>query len=125
MAPSLRLVLRRGFLGNCPACGIGKLFERKFVLNEKCSNCSCSLKAREDDTYFFMYLSAGFITGVLLIGLFFIVPTNIMIGRVLLLLFALFLYFKSWPYRKGLATALDYYIDTKTENPRHPLGPKS
>ena len=112
-------VLWRGFKKICPQCGRGKIFKNWFTLNEKCSFCECEFQSREDDTYFFMYMSTGFLTGLFIVAMFFVVPSNIRFGKLILLLSSLFFFILTHPYRKGLAVAIDYYVDNKSEYPKH------
>ena len=73
----------------------------------------------DHDTYFFMYISTGFLTGAFLISLFFLIPTNFFQGKIILLVASLALFVTSHPYRKGLAVAIDYLVDSHSEYPKH------
>lgn len=112
-------VLWKGLKKRCPQCGLGKLFKNWFSLNEKCSYCNCEFQLREDDTYFFMYMSTGFLTGLFIVSMFFVVPTNIRFGKLILLLLSLLFFILTHPFRKGLAVAIDYYVDSHCEHPKH------
>lgn len=105
--------------GLCPSCGRGTLFKSWFLLHERCSWCDCLFQVREDDTYFFMYISTGFITGVFIIGMFFIIPKDLQHGKVILLVLSLLLFIATHPFRKGLAVAIDFYVDSRCEHPKH------
>jgi hypothetical protein len=112
-------VLWRGLKKICPQCGRCKIFKNWFTLNEKCSFCGCEFQLREDDTYFFMYISTGFLTGLFIIAMFFVVPTDIRFGKFILLIMSLLFFVITHPYRKGLAVAIDYYVDNKCEHPKY------
>jgi uncharacterized protein (DUF983 family) len=112
-------LIRRGFKCRCPRCGVCPIFESYFELVEKCRGCGLPIHAREEDTYFFMYLSAGFITGCFIIGLFFFVPKDKVLANVLLFVSSILIYLLSQKPRKGLAIALDYFVDSRSEFPKH------
>jgi uncharacterized protein (DUF983 family) len=116
---SLFRVLWLGLKKRCPQCGQGKLFKNWFLLNENCSHCGCEFQLREDDTYFFMYISTGFLTGLFIVSMFFVIPQNIQFGKFLVLLLSLSLFVLTHPYRKGLAVAIDYFVDCRSEFPKH------
>lgn len=119
MKSSLFLALWRGFKKKCPRCGLGPLFKNWFILNQKCLNCSCVFQDREDDTYFFMYISTGFLTGLFIVVMFFVIPLHLQRGKIILLLASVGLFVLTHPYRKGLAIAIDYLIDSRSEHPKH------
>ncbi|MFM8312752.1 MAG: DUF983 domain-containing protein [Deltaproteobacteria bacterium] len=116
---SLARTLWNGIRGFCPSCGRGSLFKSWFLLNEHCSHCECLFQSREDDTYFFMYMSTGFITGIFIVGMFFIIPNDIKYGKLILLALSLLLFIATHPFRKGLAVAIDFYVDSRSEYPKH------
>ena len=108
-----------GLSRKCPSCGVGPLFKSWFILNPICSNCSCSFQEREDDTYFFMYMSTGLITGIFIILMFFIIPRDLKFGKTVLLFASVGLFVLTHPYRKGLAVAIDFVVDSRSEHPKH------
>ncbi len=116
----LRRVLGNGLRGRCPRCGQGKLFRTWHFLNESCSFCACAFEARSEHTWFFMYMSAGLITGTYIIAMFLFTPTSQIWGRIAIGLSALVLFFLTNRPRKGLAIALEYFIDSHSEFPKHP-----
>jgi len=116
---SFSSILWRGIQRKCPQCGVGKIFKNWFLLNEKCSNCECLLQQREDDTYFFMYMSTGFLTGLFVVAMFFVIPSDLRYGKWVLLFLSVGLFILTHPFRKGLAIAIDYYVECKSEFPRH------
>lgn len=111
----LSVALRRGFARRCPRCGRDALFERekRYRLKPACERCGCKFQAREADTYFFMYMSTGAITGLFLISMFLITPVNQNAGRVVVALFAVVIMFGTLPFRKGMAIAFDVFIEQK------------
>lgn len=110
--PALR-VLGRGLRGRCPRCGQGRLFERWHHLQERCTVCGLELATR--DTWFFIYMSTGGLTGLLIVAMLLIQPPSILIGQLVLLPTALLLIAGTLPYRKGLAIAVDYLFSRSTE----------
>ena len=122
MTLSLQRTLWLGIQKKCPSCGEGKILKNWFVLNNNCSICGCEFQRREDDTYFFMYMSTGFVTGIFIVGMFIVIPKDIQFGKLILLVLSLLLFVITHPYRKGLAVAIDYYVDSRSEFPRYPGG---
>lgn len=103
----------------CPRCGKTPIFQKWATLHEKCAECGVILAARESDTYFFMYISAGAITATFIIGTYMMAPpVNIVLGRFFVATIALFLFFATMPVRKSLAIAIEYYSDSRSEFPR-------
>ncbi|HTI15462.1 MAG TPA: DUF983 domain-containing protein [Dictyobacter sp.] len=41
------MLLKRGLTFRCPVCGTGHLFQRPFVMNERCSSCSFQFEREE------------------------------------------------------------------------------
>lgn len=117
MAPPPSLTLReailRGLRKRCPRCGEGPLFAGWNQLRESCPACGLAYEKRAGDTWFFMYMSTGALTGILLIVLFLIRPRVVWIGQLLVSVAAVALIGLTLPYRKGIAVALDYLIDAK------------
>lgn len=66
-----------------------------------------------------MYISTGFLTGLFIIFMFFVIPTNLQLGKITLLLASVGLFVLTHPYRKGLAVAIDYLIDSRSDHPKH------
>jgi uncharacterized protein (DUF983 family) len=112
------MALLRGLKGRCPSCGKGKLFERWNVLYERCLECDCVLRGREDDTWFFMYISAAAITGIFIIGMFFILPANITTARFAVAAAAIAIFLLTTGPRKGVAIAIDFFVDSHSKYPR-------
>jgi len=121
---ALFVILWRGLRKKCPNCGRGRIFKGWFSLNNHCSFCGCEFQQREDDTYFFMYISTGVITGIFLISMFFVFPRDFLFGKSVLLVLSIGLFVLTHPYRKGVAIAIDYFVDRKSDFPKHDPGAK-
>lgn len=103
----------------CPRCGKTPLFQKWATLYEKCAECGLIIAARESDTYFFMYISAGAITATFIIGTYIMAPpVNIVLGRLVVATIAFFLFFATMPIRKSIAIAIEYYSDARSQYPR-------
>ena len=103
-------VLLRGLRQRCPRCGIGRLFERWQTLRDKCPECGLSFEPGQGDTWAFMYLSTAFITGIILIGMLLLVPTQQWIGRIVVAAAAVVGIVGTLSARKGLSIAADYLM---------------
>ena len=110
---TLREAIRRGLRKRCPRCGEGPLFAGWNHLRESCPVCGLAYEKRTGDTWFFMYISTGALTGILLIALFLIRPRVVWIGQLVVSVAAVALIGLTLPHRKGIAVALDYWIDAK------------
>jgi uncharacterized protein (DUF983 family) len=111
-----RIILWRGLRRRCPQCGQGQLFAGWSRLNRTCSSCDFDFVKHEGDTWAFMYLSTAFITGFFIVVMFWIPPNNLWMGRILLASAALFFFYLTWPFRKGLAIAFNYLIELRYNN---------
>ena len=109
---TLPTILLRGLRKRCPQCGGTPVFERGWTLYEKCAACGCAIGSREDDTYFFMYMSTAAITGIFVILMILFRPQNKNLGRAIVAVGAITAFFFTNPYRKSLAIALDYWVET-------------
>lgn len=110
---TLREAILRGLRKRCPRCGEGPLFSGWNQLRESCPVCGLAYEKRAGDTWFFMYMSTGALTGILLITLFLIRPRVVWLGQVAVSVAAVALIGLTLPHRKGVAVALDYLIDAK------------
>lgn len=110
--------LKRGLRSRCPKCGEGKLFKSWNVLHDTCAKCGCVLSAREDETWFFMYVSTAFITGLFIISMFLIMPMHQDSSRWTIALIAVVVFLATTGPRKGIAIAIDYFIDAHSQFPR-------
>jgi uncharacterized protein (DUF983 family) len=101
-------VLGRAIRKRCPACGGSPIFETPYELREVCPACGLEIRAREPDTWFFMYVSTAGITGAFLFLAVFLIPPSWTPGRILTILSAIALFFGTIRVRKSLAIAIDY-----------------
>ena len=109
--PPLFQTLARGLRLLCPRCGEGPLFAGWNRLHEHCPVCGLELERRVGDTWFFMYMSTAGLTGSLVVAMFLIRPRVIWIGQLVVCLAAIAIIGFSLPYRKGIAVALDYFVE--------------
>jgi len=119
LRPTLFTALGRGLRGRCPQCGLGKLYSRWNELNEVCAVCGCRLRAREDETWFFMYFSTAAMTGVFIVAMFLVVPADTASARWAIAVLALMLFLSTTGPRKGLAIAFDFFVDSRSKFPRN------
>lgn len=109
--PPLLQTLLRGLRQRCPRCGEGQLFAGWNHLHEQCPVCGLELEQRVGDTWFFMYMTTGGLTGSLVVAMFLIRPRVIWVGQIIVSLAAVAIIGLSLPHRKGMAVALDYWIE--------------
>ncbi|MCB0417691.1 MAG: DUF983 domain-containing protein [Bdellovibrionaceae bacterium] len=112
--------LLNGLKMTCPQCGKTPLFVRWGEVHKACAECKCELRAREGDCWFFMYITTAFITGLFILVMVLMTPANHDMGRAGLAAGALLTIVLTVPRRKGMAIAIDYLVDSRLENPRHP-----
>ena len=103
--------LARGLRLRCPRCGQGPLFASWNHLLETCPVCGLEFERRLGDTWFFMYMSTAGLSGALVVAMFLIRPRVVWIGQILICLAAIAIIGLSLPYRKGVAVALDYWVE--------------
>jgi uncharacterized protein (DUF983 family) len=116
---SLISAVSRGAWMVCPRCGGGPLFDSYALLAERCTSCNLPIRAREDDTWFFMYISTAGITGIFLLVMLSMTPRNLLVGRIAIALAAFAIFFATNRRRKGIAIGLDFYVDSRSEHPKH------
>jgi len=105
------MLLSRGIRKRCPQCGVGELFSTWNTLKENCSECNCVLQGREANSWFFIYMTTAFVTGLFLLYMFLFPTKNQMLGRLILTPLAIICIVFTLPYRKGIAVALDYFME--------------
>lgn len=110
---TIRALLKRGLASRCPRCGVGSVFNRWNSLSVQCTVCEYGLKHREGDCWFFMYMTTGFFTGVMIAAMFIIKPANILVGQVIVGSIGLALIVATLPIRKSMAIALDFYLEAE------------
>lgn len=109
----LASILLRGLRARCPQCGKGGLYRRWMVLVDRCSECSCEIKRREGDCWAFLYASTAFITGLFIVAMLITRVSQILLGQILFGITAAVVLILSLPYRKGLAIAIDYVLESR------------
>jgi uncharacterized protein (DUF983 family) len=113
----LKFVLLRGLRRRCPRCGIGELFDSWYGLRPHCGDCGLDYAKLAHDTWALIYVSTAALTGVVIVGVVFLRPFNIVVGRFVLALTAATLIVASLPFRKGMAVALNYFIESRHKPP--------
>lgn len=78
---------------------------------EACPVCGLEIERRLGDTWFFMYMTTAGLSGALVVAMFVIRPRVVWMGQILVCLAAVAVIGLSLPYRKGIAVALDYWIE--------------
>lgn len=85
------------------------MFRGWYTIAERCEACELVYEPNDGDTWAFMYVSTAGITGVfILLMMFGLKPSQLWIGRSILLPAALLAIVATLPRRKGIALALDY-----------------
>jgi uncharacterized protein (DUF983 family) len=102
------IVIGRGLRRRCPQCGVGRLFVHWYTLAESCSVCGLPFTVNEGNTWAFMYLGTGFLTGLILVAMLIFRPGVVWLGQIGVVATAVLLIVGSLPVRKGLAMAIDY-----------------
>jgi len=105
--------LLRGLKKRCPRCGRGALFRRWYTLHRACPDCHLELEPLEGNAWFFMYMTTGFLVGLIIVPMLFLRPADEILGRALLLVVWAVAVFGTLPNRKGLALAIDYISELK------------
>ena len=109
--PPIFQTLLRGLRQQCPRCGKGPLFAGWNRLHETCPVCGLEFERRVGDTWFFMYMTTAGLTGSLVVTMFLLRPRVIWVGQILVALAAAAIIGLTLPHRKGLAVAIDYWIE--------------
>ncbi len=112
-ASQILSMISYGIRGLCPRCGKGKLFQGWGDLKKSCENCSLIFEENPGDTWAFMYASTAFITGLFILGMWFIRPANHWLGIGFVAILSIAAMLGTITIRKGLAVALDYLLRSK------------
>lgn len=112
-ASTIHAVLERGLAQRCPRCGEGRVFDRWNSLSAQCAVCGCALERREGDCWFFMYMTTGFFTGLMIAAMFVITPENVLLGQITVGSIGLALIVVTLPARKSMAIALDFFLEER------------
>ena len=110
-------ILLRGFRRKCPRCGCGALFRSWYTLRPDCSDCGLSYEGLARDTWALIYLSTAAMTGVVVVGVVTLRPFNVFVGRIVLACIAMALIVLTLPIRKGVAIALNHYVESRGVTP--------
>jgi len=106
------------------------MFDGWYRLREACSRCKLVYEPHDGDTYAFMYLSAAFFTGLLIVGMLLAWsrPSSTVGAAIMLAAAVVIFMVGTLPTRKGIAIALDYVVScrcgassdtTRPVNPSH------
>ncbi|MCP5468409.1 MAG: DUF983 domain-containing protein [Deltaproteobacteria bacterium] len=109
------LLLWRGMKKRCPRCGKGKLYEAWYRLQKNCSQCGYLYYRDPIDILSFMYMSTALLTGLFILLMFSLTPSNLALGRVLIGILGFFTIVGTLPQRKGIAIAIEYWTRTHLE----------
>ena len=110
---SLSKAVGRGARGLCPRCGQGKIFRSWGLMHHECPSCGLLYEEHEGDTWGFMYVSTGFITGLFIIAMFLVRPSNRWIGLGAVVVLSVAAMIGTSGIRKGIAVGLDYKLREK------------
>jgi len=108
---ALRVALR-GLNRRCPRCGKGRLFRRFYLLYESCAACGLDFTRFARDTWALMYVSTAGLTGLIVFGMIYLRPADVLLGRWTVFGIALTAIPLSLPFRKGLAMAINYITES-------------
>src|ERR1700679_3880652 len=97
---SLTKILGRAVRMRCPNCGGSNLFESWMLLKTSCEKCACEIRSREDDTWFFMYMTTAGLTGLYIAGMLLFTPRHVPSARWMVAGSALVVFVLSQPLRK-------------------------
>lgn len=76
-----------------------------------CTVCGLAYERLDGDSWWFMYYSTTFLSGLIIVGMILIVPSDRWSGRLVVLAAWSVMVLLSLPRRKGLAIAIDYLVD--------------
>ncbi len=108
----LSTCLGRGLRRRCPQCGEGKLFQTWGLLRESCDRCSLSLALKEENTWFFMYMSTAGITGIFILTMLLMTPPEHKgIAKIVVGVLSLAVFVFTHEPRKGMAIGFEYWLD--------------
>lgn len=108
-------LIRRGVRRRCPRCGQGHLFRDWYTRNERCNGCDLEYEPLTGNSWWCIYFTTAFFTGLIIIGMVPATPDNHWIGRGLVLAAWTVCILASIPYRKCVAIAIDFYTERGTD----------
>lgn len=82
------------------------------------------LQRREEEGWFFIYMTTAGLTGVLIVAMLLIDVPDILMGQVAVLVAWFVVIFASLPVRKSLAIGIDFYLEVRSRKGTaggHPL----
>ena len=106
-------IVGRGFRLRCPRCGKGKVFATWNVVVEVCSSCGLDLERRGGDAWFFTYMTTAFLTGILILFMFFYRFSNLLFEQFAVVVGCFGLIALSLPVRKSVGIAIDFLVETR------------
>ena len=107
----------RGLTRRCPRCGRGRLFRRFYALPKRCSICGLDFVRFAHDTWALMYVSTAGLAGLIVFGMIYVRPADVLFGRWTVFAIALTAIPLSLPFRKGLAVAINYISENSRNKP--------
>ncbi len=113
MRPPLRLCLVRALQSRCPRCGEGRIYVRWNQLHTACASCGCALQRREQDGWFFIYMTTAGLTGVIIVFMLLVDVPSVTLGQAGVLAVWFVLIVLTLPLRKAVAISLDYYFERR------------
>lgn len=114
----LREILRNSIRLKCPECGKGSLYSRWNQLRERCCSCGCALQRREEEGWFFIYMTTAGLTGVVIVLMLVVNVPSVLLGQIGVLLVWFVVILLTLPVRKALAIGIDYYVEQRSSRKR-------
>lgn len=111
---NIRDLLRRALRLRCPGCGMGMLYTRWNQLRTECERCGCAFQQREQESWFFIYMTTAGLTGVIILCMLLIDVPSVLLGQVGVLVVWFVLIVLTLPVRKAIAIGLDYYFEQRS-----------
>ena len=108
--PSTGQALRRGLSGRCPRCGQGRLYEKPFQFSDTCAECALPFEPKAGDHFGLIYLTTAAVT---VLGFTLVITLRPQMGwpaKVAFVGVGVAVMLASFPFRKGLAIAVDYLV---------------
>lgn len=106
-------ILRQVLRLRCPRCGVGRLYLRWNVLCERCPSCGLDIQRREQEAWFFIYMTTAGLTGVVILPMLWIDLQNVFLGHAGAVAGWFILILLTLPARKALAIGIDFYLEER------------
>lgn len=84
-------------------------------MNEQCENCGCHFLRREQEGWFFIYMTTAGLTGVVVVVMLLVDVPNLFLGQIGVLIAWFFIILLTVPLRKAIAIGIDYYLDMRSK----------